>query len=124
LDNSGESGEYASEAQKIRDWLYSCVHLLAYHYHWSKTEILENVYPDEIEDFRKNIVQSLVTNWRMQAFIAHNPHANDSKMLFNELDRMERGTTGHDYIDAKLDKEGFKSLKEILAKNSKLIKTK
>lgn len=49
-----QSSETDRRAQK-EEWLIAVIDVLASEYHWSKKDILEDVYPEEIEPYTRRI---------------------------------------------------------------------
>jgi len=51
----GSSSSVKRNAPDREEWLLTVIDALAAEYHWSKSEILEEVYPEEIEPYMRKI---------------------------------------------------------------------
>lgn len=51
----GNSSPVEENAPDKEEWLLTVIDALAAEYHWSKSEILEEVYPEEIEPYLRKI---------------------------------------------------------------------
>ena len=51
----GSSSPVKGNALDREEWLLTVIDVLAAEYHWSKSEILEEVYPEEIEPYMRKI---------------------------------------------------------------------
>ncbi len=83
---------------------------MASEYGWSKTDILERVYPDEVFEFQEAILERHRANYFMLLAISHNPHVEEPQPLWNQL-----RPTSLDYLDNDLDREGMNDLKQVLS---------
>jgi hypothetical protein len=82
---------------------------LASEYGWSKTDILERVYPDEVFEFQEAIMERHRANYFMLLAISHNPHVEEPQALWDEL-----RPAGLGYLDTELDREAMTDLKALL----------
>ena len=87
---------------------------MASEYGWSKSDILEHTYIDELVHLLDKIKARHVTNYQMQLAIVQNPHTKNPKELWQTLDQSVRKP-----IDEKPDKEGLMRLKHRLASGSR-----
>ena len=51
----GNSGSVEDNERNREEWLLTVIDVLAAEYHWSKSEILEEIYPEEIELYLRKI---------------------------------------------------------------------
>lgn len=87
-------------AQAREEWLISIIDILASEYHWSKAQILEEVYPEEVEVYARKIgerriqeAQEKVHDYRMLLKIALAPYAEKGRgatELLQYLDTLEK----------------------------------
>lgn len=97
---------------------------MASEYGWTEQYIKRKVYPEQIPVYSNCILKRKIHDYKMQLLIAQNPHIKDPKSLFDEMDRLEREISGADYLESKLDKEGFKRLKDRIKSQSKFVVAK
>ncbi len=83
---------------------------MASEYGWSKTDILERVYPDEVFELQDIIAERRRAQYFMQLAISHNPHVEEPQRLWDDL-----RPKGLDYLDDELDREAMNDLKELLS---------
>jgi len=87
-------------AQAREEWIISIIDILASEYHWSKSQILEEVYPEEVEVYARKIgerhiqaAQERVHDYRMLLKIALAPYTENGRgatELFQYLDSLEK----------------------------------
>lgn len=53
--HEGSSSSVKRSAPDREEWLLTVIDALAAEYHWSKSEILEEIYPEEIEPYMRKI---------------------------------------------------------------------
>ena len=94
--------------------MWWAVDLLASNYGWSKQDILNDVYLDELYYLSKLINQRKITDYKMQLAIVTNPHIKDPKTLWRLLEEQEKQLIGADYIDEEFDAVGFEQFKQSL----------
>lgn len=87
---------------------------LASEYGWSKTHILEEIYPDEVFELQELILERHRANYLMQLAIVHNPYSDEPQQLWDEL----RGT--QDFISSELDREGMEHFKTALSASANI----
>jgi len=92
---------------------------LAYHYKWSKNDILNTVYFDEALEYldvikRRNIIQDLT-----QLAIVANPHTKNPKELYTTLQRELKKLQKHTIIDVLPEKGAFDKMRSILGSKGK-----
>jgi hypothetical protein len=92
---------------------------LAGEYHWSKTEILDHVYIDEIEQYQKFITQRKIDGYMMELAIVHNPHVKNPKELFSQLKRSYPTDLKH-IEEETLDKTSFANFTSMMQKSGGL----
>ncbi|GEK57126.1 hypothetical protein CHL76_02225 [Marinococcus halophilus] len=87
---------------------------MASNYGWSKSEVLNELYPDEI-NFYVTRVQRDRTNERItELAITQNPHTKDPSKLQKQFEKDLQKSEGRSYIDKeKMSKEDEKQLKAI-----------
>ena len=83
--------------------------MLGSEYGWSKRDILNDVYPDELIELQAIIVERKRSEYAMQLAISHNPHSQKPEELWDNL-----RPDGREYLDAELDREGMEALKRQL----------
>lgn len=91
---------------------------MASNYAWSKKDILENVYFDELFLYSKLINIRKINESKIALAIATNPQTKNPKKLWDELDRQERTLNGMDYLDAEFDQAAFDRFKQTLQRNN------
>jgi len=99
----------------LRDYIYGAVDMLASEYGWTDDYILRHVYPFQIPLYKARILQRQTAHYKMLLAIEHNPHQQDPKKLYSALENTGDRAGGRDYIDKKLDKQGFAMLKRQVA---------
>ena len=82
---------------------------MAHEYGWSKREILESVYLDELYALIEHSRVRKIQEYKMQLTIVSNPHVKDPKKLYNILLEQER--LSGEPVEADFDKDGFDVLK-------------
>ena len=90
---------------------------MASEYGWSKREILEDVYLDELFLMSQEINKRKLSEYKMQLAISTNPHLNtkDQKGLWRLLEVGDKGTT-----TAEFDHAGFETLKAVMSGSDKI----
>lgn len=89
---------------------------MASQYGWSKEDIFNNVYPDDLYYLAEEINRRKVQDYMMQLRIVHNPFVKAPQELVNELRRASKVPKAD-----KFDAAGFEMLKSTLAKNPKFV---
>lgn len=99
----------------MQEWLYEIIHRLATHYGWSKREILEEVYPDEVHYYLQHIQRDDVHERLMQLSVAHNPHSKDPNHLVSVLNQQleQREDKGYLYQE-RMSRDDEQALKELV----------
>ncbi len=87
---------------------------MASEYGWSKKDILEHTYLDELVHLLDKIKARQVTEYQMQLAIIQNPHTKNPQELWRTLEQ-----TTHKPIDEKPDKQGMMNLKRKMAGTSR-----
>lgn len=102
------------------------IDLLASEYGWTKTYILESVYPDELIYFGEQISRRVIDQTLMDLRIASNPHIDpaEAKSFAQDLLDRRRAIYGIEDNAAPLDKEALELLKAQLKNTSKAIAVK
>jgi hypothetical protein len=88
---------------------------LASEYGWSKDDIYNHVYVDELMSLIPVIKNRKMDDYRMRLAIAQNPHAKDPKKLWRSLQSKKDRTE-----ETKLDESGFEIFKSRLSRSSKI----
>lgn len=93
--------------------------MLASEYGWSKRDILEDVYWDELPILVKQINKRGISNLRRDITVAGSPHAKNPKELWDDLDRKERELDGLSYLDdTKFDQAEMDRLRSAIQQHS------
>lgn len=89
------------------DWIDSSIDLLASEYGWTKDDILENTFPDELLKYAKLIRQRKNAHYMMLLNIVSAPHADEDArtQLIDQLQDRDRESEH-------LDKSGMMALKQ------------
>jgi hypothetical protein len=94
--------------------LFDIVHLLAKEYGWSKGQILEEVYYDELEFYIKRIRRDQANERLTALAIAHNPNAKDPNKLVMSFKKALQEIEGKAYLHKeRMTKQDEQNLKEI-----------
>lgn len=93
--------------------------LLASEYGWSKRDILEDVYIDELFRLTTQINIRKINQYRIDLAIATNPHIKKPEELVKILNEQERQLTGP--AGEELDVVGLEALKQKLRHNPRFI---
>ena len=72
-------------AKTFEETINEIVHYLAFNYHWSKRDILETVYINEVEFYMKQIQKEKLNNWLMDAQVALSPQSKKPMVLINDI---------------------------------------
>ena len=100
--------------------MWWAVDLLASEYGWAKTEILENVYIDELFFLMQKINIRKVGDYKMQLAIIQNPHVKNHTQLWKVLEQQEKELK-HQPVKEEFDPKEFNRLKSALSNNPKFI---
>lgn len=94
---------------------------MANQYGWTKDYILNKVYPDEAQVLSGIINKRIFADYLVQLAIVENPWRKEPEKLVKELQKR----VGEEELGKeKLDKEGMKRLKNLLARKSRNIGVK
>ncbi|MDC3413958.1 hypothetical protein [Terrihalobacillus insolitus] len=94
--------------------MFDVVHSLAKEYGWSKKQILEEVYVDEIEYYLKRIRKDQANDRLTELAIVHNPNAKDPNKLIASFKKALQELEGKAYLAKdKMTKEDEQNLREI-----------
>lgn len=90
---------------------------MAKNYGWSKSQVLDELYPDEV-DFYASRIRKDSTNDRMTDLaIAQNPHVKDPNKLMKEFQKQMQDVEGKSHLSKeKMTKEDENKLKAIARK--------
>lgn len=87
---------------------------MAKEYGWSKRQILEEVYFDEIDFYMKRIKKDKLNDRMTELAIAHNPNAKDPNKLITTFKNALREVEGKSYLTKeRMTKQDEQNLKEI-----------
>jgi hypothetical protein len=87
---------------------------LAKEYGWSKRQILEEMYIDEIEFYLKRIKRDQLNERMTDLAIVHNPNAKDPNKLITSLRNQLHELEGKSYLyKERMSKQDEQNLKEI-----------
>ncbi len=114
-----QSGDSSDRSEL--DWLWWAVDLLASEYGWSKREILEDVYVDELVDLVVWINRRKLQETKMQMSIIQNPHVKDPSQLWKNIEAQERALSSVPDKMPEFDEAGFELLKTQLSNNPNFI---
>jgi len=89
---------------------------LASEYGWSKREILEEIYIDELMCLTDVIKSRKSSEYKMQLAIVSNPHTKKPRELWDALNETTRKP-----LDEKLDKQGMMDLKRLLVNSKQIV---
>lgn len=89
---------------------------MASEYGWSKLDILENVYLDELLYLSKEANKRHIREWKMQLAITQNPYSKKPRELWDIISAQDK-----DHVDEKLDKSGLNILRQKLTSNPRFI---
>ena len=91
----GSSSPVEGNAPDREEWLLTVIDALAAEYHWSKSEILEEVYPEEIEPYMRKIGErktlralEQVYNHRILLEAVTAPHTEGGRGVHNLLQHL------------------------------------
>lgn len=103
-------GQESSTTQTVKseiDWILQSIDLLASEYGWTKDDILENTFPDELLDYAKLIKQRKNSHYMMMLNIVSAPYADEEAkaQLIAQLEDRDRE-------NEHLDKAGMMALKQ------------
>lgn len=97
--------------------MFDVIHLFAVEYGWSKRQILEEVYFDEIDFYAQRIKKQNANERLTDLAIEHNPNTKDPKKLVSQFQNMlqEGGEKG--YLEKEnMTKQDENALKELARK--------
>ena len=96
----GKEQTQEEREQAREEWIISIIDILASEYHWSKSQILEEVYPEEVEVYARKIkerhiqeAQEKVHDYRVLLRIATAPYTENGRgvrELLQYLDSLEK----------------------------------
>ncbi len=92
------------------NWLYVAIDALASNYGWSREEILECVYFDELFHLQKQITKRKLANYRMLLRIQQNPQSKDPGKLWDDL--QDPDAANDRFTNPQFDATGFELLKQ------------
>lgn len=99
--------------------MFWAVDILAHEYGWSKNEILNNVYLDELFELVKKINKRKLSEYQIQLAIVQNPFVKNPKELWETI---KREATNYDTeTEPVYDKTGLELLKMKLSNGSKIV---
>ena len=91
----GNSSPVEENESDREEWLLTVIDVLAAEYHWSKSEILEEVYPEEIEPYMRKISErkklralEQVYNHKILLEAVTAPHTEGGKGVRNLLEHL------------------------------------
>lgn len=94
--------------------MFDIIHLLASEYGWSKRQILEDVYYDEVQFYIKRIRTNQITERLTETAIANNSRAKDPNKLVKSFQKSLQELNGKDFIaKERMTKEDERQLKEL-----------
>jgi hypothetical protein len=94
--------------------LFDIIHLLAKEYGWSKRQILEEMYYDEIDFYVKRIRRDNASERLTDLAIAHNPKAKDPNKLVMSFKKQLQEIEGKAYLHKdRMTKQDEMRLKEL-----------
>ena len=91
--------------------------MLAHEYGWAKSQILGDVYLDELILLLKNINKRKIGDYKMQMAITQNPYTKNPKELWAIISRLEEAEPR----PAEFDEAGFEQFKKVVGGNPKFI---
>ena len=103
--------------------MFDVVHILASEYGWSKRQILEEVYYDEIEFYVKRIRKEQIQSRLTDTAIANNNRAKDPNKIIKSFQKKLQELEGKDYLAkermTKQDENNLKELARVMSTNAK-----
>lgn len=88
--------------------------MFAVEYGWSKRQVLEELYFDEIEFYSKRIKKHNANDRLTDLAIEHNPNTNDPKKLVSQFQKMLKDVEGKGYLEKEnMTKQDENALKEL-----------
>lgn len=96
------------------------VDLLGSEYHWSKKDILSDIYLDDLFIYIRKIAERKIANIKLQMVIVQNPHVKDPKKLWVAIETAEKQLPGQKKSE-EFDAAGFELLKAKLRQNPRFI---
>lgn len=88
--------------------------MFAKEYGWSKRQILEEVYIEEVEFFTKRIKRERASQRMVDLAIEHNPHTQDPNNLVQSFKNQLNEIDGKSYLQKEqMTKEDERQLKEV-----------
>lgn len=93
--------------------MFDAIHTLSTAYGWTKKEILEQVYPAEIELYVKRIKKEKANERLTLLAITHNPHVQDPNKLIKELQELVNEVEGSYYNKQQMDGDDIQKLMEV-----------
>lgn len=88
--------------------------MFAIEYGWSKRQILEEVYIEEVEYFSKRIKRERASQRMVDLAIEHNPHTQDPNNLIQSFKNQLNEIDGKSYLQKEqMTKEDERQLKEV-----------
>jgi len=96
------------------EWLVDIIHLLATEYGWSKRQILDEVYFDELDLYATRIRKNQISERLTETAIANNTRAKDPNKLVKSFEKKLQELNGKDYLAKdRMTKEDERKLKEL-----------
>lgn len=94
--------------------MFDVIHIFSKEYGWSKRQILEEIYYDEIDFYLKRIRKDTANDRLTDLAIAHNPKAKDPKKLISYFQKTIRDVDGKGYLmKERMTKQDERELKEL-----------
>lgn len=106
--------------------MYDVIHALSSCYGWSKKQILEDVYPDDIEPYLGRIRKGEASKNLTLLAIAHNPKVNDPQKLISQFESQISGTDEAYYTKETMDEEAenqMNNVRKVMKENAEKKKT-
>lgn len=104
--------------KQIDDLLFYFIEQLAFHYNWSKQQILDITLLEALEYTRAIQKNKLIDNITQLAIVS-NPHTKKPKELANQFNRELRKLENRGIIEDVRDKDATEKLKQIFNKGKK-----
>ena len=93
--------------------------MLASEYGWGFNEILETVYPDDLQPLLEKMNDRKLLENKMQLAIVQNPHVKDPRQLWKSLELMQGKKTRQE--TTKFDALGMERLKDVMKQNPRIV---
>lgn len=106
--------------------MFDAIHVLSRGYGWSKKEILETIYPDEVSYYISRINKQQASEQLGLLALIHNPHVKNPEKLVQELQSAMNTDEGKYYEKDRMnvqDMQKMGEIKRLMAQNAQARKS-